>query len=204
MTKLLVYNYETEDGVLCHHGVKGMKWGEHRFKTKQAEYAARVKKYRNKAESSKFGITKRSNMMKATRYQNKMDIEKAAHDSKGLAKKYQARYGDKAKEIINSNASKTYSQMKDTYKSDKSKRRADALSANANYKSQYYKKAQTKNFGERMVKSLIFDTDVWNMPYQRVSGRTTTVGKQFIDGMLTAGIGGKIKDNKYRRAQKKQ
>lgn len=24
---MLIYNYETEDGVLCHHGVKGMKWG---------------------------------------------------------------------------------------------------------------------------------------------------------------------------------
>lgn len=201
---MLVYNYETEDGVLCHHGVKGMKWGEHRFQTQQAGYAARVKRYESKAKSSKSGIMKRNNMMKATRYKNKMDIQKATHDAKGLSKKYQARYGDKAKEIINSNASKAYSQMKDTYKSDRSKRRADANSANANYKSQYYKKAQTKTFGERVVKNLIVDTDAWKMPYQRVSGRTTTIGKQITDDILTGGMGGMVKDAKYRRAQKKQ
>lgn len=200
---MLIYNYETEDGVLCHHGVKGMKWGEHRFQTKQAGYASKIKKYESKAQSSKSGIMQRSNMVKATRYKNRMEIQKAAHNAKGLSKKYQARYGDKAKEIVNSNASKAYSQMKDTYRSDRNKRKADANSANANYRSQYYKKAQTKKLGERIVKNLIVDTDALKMPYQRVSGRTTTIGKEIADSMLTGGMGGIVKDARYRRAQKK-
>lgn len=44
MTSMLVYNYETEDGVLCHYGIKGMKWGVRRYQNPDGSLTARGKK----------------------------------------------------------------------------------------------------------------------------------------------------------------
>lgn len=200
---MLVYNYETEDGVLCHHGVKGMKWGEHRFQTQQAGYSAKIRKYNDKAKASKTGIGARYNIARATQYQNKKDLSSAYRNANSIGKKVSALYGNKRSEIVSKNASNAYTQMKNTTKSDRAKRKFDAYAYNNKNMSKYYKAAQHKSLGEKFVAGSVFDKQLRNMSVQRISGRKTTVGKNYIDNVLTGGIGGAIADAKYKKMKKK-
>lgn len=71
-------------------------------------------------------------------------------------------------------------------------------SANYEYQSEYYNKVANMDAGQKFFEKSIFKSEMLNTPYQRLSGRTTTLGKKYLDDSLTLGIGGLIGDFKER------
>ena len=197
------YDYTAYESELYHYGVKGMKWGEHRFRTQQDGYSAKIRKYNDKAKASKTGIGARYNIAKATQYQNKKDLSSAYRNANSAGKKVSVLYGHKRSEIVSKNASNAYTQMKNTTKNERAIRKFDAYAYNNKSLSKYYEAAQHKSLGEKFVAGTVFDKQLRNTSIQRISGRKTTVGRNYIDNMLTGGIGGAIADAKYKKMKKK-
>ena len=197
------YNCEAYESELYHYGVPGMKWGERRFQAKQSAYSSKIRKYNDKAKASKTGIGARYNIAKANQYKNLKDFSSAYKNANSIGKKLSVAAGIKRAEIMSKNASNAYAQMKNTTKNERAKRKFDAYSYNNKSLSKYYKAAQHKNLGERFVAGSVFDKQLRNMPIQRISGRKTTVGKNYLDIVLTGGIGGAIADAKYKKMKKK-
>ena len=192
--------YESE---LYHYGVKGMKWGEHKFQAKQSAYSSMIRKYNDKAKASKTGIGARYNISKATQYKNKKDLSSAYRNANTIGKKISVVNGNKRSEIMRKNASEAYAQMKNTTKNERAKRKFDAYSYNNKSLSEYYKSAQHKSLGEKFVAGTVFDKQLRNTSIQTLSGRKTTVGKNYLDYVLTGGKGGAIADAMYKIKKKK-
>lgn len=189
------YRYVREDE-LYHYGVPGMKWGVR----KQQMYEKRSAKYASKVGRSKTRLGKQFNLTQ--QYNNKIKADRQAriNNSSGIVNKYKSTFGLNAL----SKDEKTRSEFfKNKAQYGITKRgRQDSLveSFNRNSRSNYLKKiANSKGF---INKAEMYCRGYVDMPIKRLSGRTTTLGKDAVSTMLTFGILPAVQDYKYKKAHK--
>lgn len=206
-----LYHVNYSDKELYHYGVKGMKWGV-RKAVKAVDKVTRqyadatnkvANKYAGKAAKRKTTLGKLMAIQNETYYRTKSAKANKTADAKGVLNKINEAVGEKSMKTHYNEQSKGYAKMQNVAKSRYGKAVYKQASANAKEMSKYYDKISKQNLGERYVRTQLVDTEYINMPYHRLSGRTTTRGREMVDIMLTGGIAGAIMDAKYLRDQKK-
>lgn len=204
-----LYHADYYNEELYHYGVKGMKWGVRkaadRVTRSYANYnTSYANKYAGKAAKRKTTLGKLMALEKETAYRSKAARANKTADAKGVFSKVNEAVGEKSKKTHYNEVSKGYAKMQNVAKSRYGKAVYKQASANAKELSKYYGKISKQDLGERFVRTNLVDTEYINMPYHRLSGRTTTRGKQALDIMLTGGIAGAVMDAKYIREQNKK
>lgn len=189
----------TSNGELYHYGVKGMKWGVR--KAYQDANNAIADVYKRRAAKRETGFRTRYNLARENQFRDNADRSKRVAQAKGIRNKVSEAVGYKNASAVMKNRSEMYSKMENATKGKLGKARYKQAAANAKEVSKYYKKVSNDSIGDRIVRNF-FDKDRVNMPYHRLSGRTTTRGKQAVDNILTGGLYGAIKDIQYLRQQK--
>lgn len=108
-----------------------------------------------------------------------------------MQKKYATKY---ASEYHKEKAGKAVTKLGRAYETSKAKNYSEL--------SKHYGRQQNKTLGERAVSSLLVNKDYINTPYHRMSGRTTTAGKETVNRILL-GIPGAVGDIKYLKENRK-
>lgn len=93
---MLVYNYTTEDGVLCHYGIPGMKWGRRKARMPSTTMGRYRSAYKSQVQSAKASYKKQKQAYKQTdeyKQQRKVKAKKAAVAGSAVAAAALATYG---------------------------------------------------------------------------------------------------------------
>lgn len=116
-----------------------------------------------------------------------------------------AKYGAADKYTKSKYDTQMYTELSKNAKTKLGKRINAQKAQNAKYDMEYYSKV--KSSGEPAAKTYLKDklADIsdWDRPYQRLSGRTTTQGEKWING-VTMGTYGLAKDAAYLARRKKK
>lgn len=184
---------------LYHYGVPGMKWG----KRKRQGYENKADAYAKRAEKAKTGYGKRAYIRKEAVYRAKADKLKRIADAKTFKDALNEYSGDRNTKAVASARSNMYSKMASTAKTKLGQAMYTQESRNHKELSKYYDIRDKQSYGKKWFDSHVFNTTYAKMPYHRLSGRTTTVGKEVADMLLTGGLYGLAKDVQYKRSQKK-
>ena len=164
---------------LVHHGVKGQKWGVRRYQNEDGSLKSAGK---NRPAKMKAGVAGRINLINAW-YRSKTPtrLRKTALRTDQYSSEYASKYhANKA-----ARAKTTLGKMYSTQKSRN-------YAANA----KTYATMRQRDLGERAMSKWVFSSARWNQPYHRLSGRTTTLGRNLVNNML-GGIPGAAMDAAY-------
>lgn len=189
----------TPDGELYHYGVPGMKWG----KRKTARLTQKADKYAARANRSKTSFGKRYNIAQETSYRLRADRRNRIGNAKTLKEAMNEGFGDRNASATQAGQAKMYSRMADASKGRLNKALYKQSAANAKELSKYYASKDKMTKGKKFVENNIYSSSLMKTPYHRLSGRTTTYGKQLVDNLFTGGLYGLAKDVQYKRNQKK-
>ena len=191
---------QNEYTYLCHHGIKGQKWGKRNYQYEDGTYTPegrkrygigdRIKEYR--------AHTKRSYLREARR-----TAHARAKQAKGLINKSSELFGYGRMKTRYEHLSKY-----EKYKASKARTRLGKAirttrSKNSEEFSKYFSQKQKQDIGKRAFESLIYNKTLADMPVHRLSGRKSTYLKEVLDYGLTGGIYGQIQDYKYKRNKNK-
>lgn len=189
---------------LVHHGILGMKWGVRRYQNKDGSLTSvgrrRYGYVEKQEEKSKTAITSLGRQYHAINAKvAKSEIERSdkVRSAKGLYKKYHERFGYGSEATLHKGKAEGYAEANKIAKTGFGKAYTDAKSNNNKYISEYYDKRNTESLGRKFVNNLFLDTTYLKTPYQRLSGRTTTIGKEIVGNILTGGTVGLVKDAAY-------
>ena len=199
---------------LYHYGVPGMRWG-HRKAPDTSSGSSKPRYgseeyYRNKANravarisTSKTRLGKNFNNLRA--YNNTVNANIASKKAslgkeKNILKKIDSIYGHGAN-AVRQNANADYYQRKSEYSKtrlgktmNEAKAFNEKSAAKANEK--LHNSSSIKEYGKNFVDSMS------TRKIKTWSGRTTTVGKQMVDQLLTVGVIGTIQDVGYYKNNK--
>lgn len=183
--------------VLMHHGVKGQKWGLRRYQNKDGSLTPAGEKH--------VGIGKkmyRSAMISATRGTNQRNayVQGIAR-AKGVHGKLSAIAGSKANANIYRSNANTEKRLAQNALTKHGQKKHEARAFNSEQYAKYYDKKHTMKASQR-VKEYLTGAEARNITVQRVSGRKTTLGKEYLNYALTLGVAGHVLDAKYSRQQK--
>lgn len=217
------------DNELYHYGVKGQKWGVRRYQNEDGSLTEAGKKRYLKTGLREFPGSADSALQAMGRHIEKIGSSKTRlgknyHNSRALWNEYKALKRDDLTEALAEGSykgthRKAWSVRKGSFSAAN---RSSAWSHYYNRKAEYVKtnlakhlnEARAFNFGSMAKrytdigyekglrhKALTAITSYNDMPYQRLSGRQTTAGKNLVDNMLRIG---EIKDLKFLLDKKKK
>ena len=201
---------------LAHHGVLGMHWGIRRYQPygvgyqreggvggKEVGEARGTKRTKDGKSVKTTGLRKRIGIRIQARGQKKARNFMNFRSAKGFNRKASALIGNKRHESEASINSRKESQLADASKTRFWKRVHETRSANSAHMAGYYAAKQKQTVGQRVFEKAIINKTYIKTPYQRLSGRTTTRGREILNQALTGGMAGLVLDAKYMRAKSK-
>ena len=184
---------------LAHYGIKGQKWGVRRWQNEDGTFnEAGKKRYFNvvdriRSDKRAYGEALTGQIKGAARNLKKGNILGAGSYL----------FGHKGAQVT-AEAYRDHNQrLADHAKTKLGKAYRTAAAKNLNEVAKYHNKVAKDSAVDRFIRTQFFDSDAFNMPYYRISGRKTTRGKDFIENTLTLGIAGAVKDAKYLHDKKK-
>lgn len=184
---------------LAHYGIKGQKWGVRRWQNEDGTFnEAGKKRYFNvidriKSDNQAFGKAIRGQIKGASRNLKKGNVLGAGSYL----------FGHKGAQVT-AEAYRDHNQrLADHARTKLGKAYRSQAAKNLNEVAKYHNKVAKDSAVDRFIRVTFFDSDAFNMPYHRLSGRTTTLGKNYIENTLTLGIAGAVKDAKYLHDKKK-
>lgn len=173
-----------------------------KYQTTKDIYKKRVDKYGDpymNAPLAKLGKSLGKTKVVKQETKNRIIREKVkgAKEAKGIINKASYLVGNRAKSI-EADKWADYNKWKaDHAITGLGKAWREQRSKNLKESSKYLDIRANRNLGERIVASTIVDTDLWKMPYHRLSGRETTYGKEAVSMLFTGGLAGIALDAKY-------
>lgn len=179
---------------LEHHGIKGQKWGRRRFQNQDGSLTNQGRQ--------RYGVIERAKIRMKGNFANTVQVMNNTRRAKGLGNKISALAGYDRMRTNNRVRATTQKHLADASRTRLGKAIHNQRSANAEHMVKYAEAMRRKSTGEKIVENTIFAKNALKMPYTRLSGRTTTVGKQVVDNLLTGGTYGLIQDVEYMHNKK--
>lgn len=180
---------------LEHHGIKGQKWGQRRFQNEDGSVTA--------AGRQRYGIGERMKIRIRGVGQEIRSTANNVKNAKGFGNKTSELIGYGRMRTHQQNRSRVQKRLSDASRTRLGKAIHNQRSANAGHNMRYAEIMRNKSIGEKIVENTLMPINALKTPYTRLSGRTTTVGKQCVDNLLTSGAYGLAKDVEYLSNKKK-
>lgn len=181
-------------GYLSHHGVLGMKWGVRRYQPYPADYTGSGKEVGEAKKSSKMKM--KAQVLPRAIKRNVSSYVSDVKNAKGAYRKAGAMLGNKGHERYERNLSSLYRDRENAAITGFHRAVMNKYANNHGYLADYYKDKQSMSVGKRTVNTFTLNKYM-KTPYQRISGRTTTLGKEYAQIFLTLGTAGLVLDAKY-------
>lgn len=191
----MAYNYYPPQSYLEHHGIKGQKWGQRRFQNSDGSLTAQGRQ--------RYGVLERTKIRAQGFGERVVTPFKKASQAKGFGNKFSELAGYGQLKTSSEIRAKTQKRLSDASRTRLGKRIHDWSSANNQYSADYAKTMRKKDMSDKFIEQFVFKSEWLKQPHQRISGRTTTNGKQFVDTLLTGGAVGAAKDISYLSAKSK-
>lgn len=200
MTQDEFYTNLNQANELYHHGVKGQKWGVRKYQNPDGSLTAEGQRRQNanivNRTKDRFGahVDSFNNAARNTgKALNGGHVWTAGSELMGygrMGSRYEAH-------------SKAQQKLKEHSKTKLGQAYHDQRAKNFNELGKYSRNRQHESVGERVVNSMLVNVKLIRTPYHRLSGRTTTYGREMLNGLLTGGAAGLAMDAKYLHDKKK-
>ena len=196
--ELVYYGGNDYRDYLAHHGIKGMHWGIRRYQPYSVAPRASGKGGKEIGQA-KTGVFQRARIRMGYNRQDTVNRYINTARAKGIVNKASAFAGHHRGQKRAENRQHMHERLADASRTKMGKRYHEWRAANYNYQSQYHKNKRSMTIGERLLKDGVINVTLAKRPYQRLSGRTTTIGRELVNRYLTAGLAGHVLDAKYKR-----
>jgi hypothetical protein len=196
---------------LYHHGIRGQKWGVRRYQNYDGTLTSAGRKH--VYGSSKPGIVNRTKDRFGGVKKDITTTIQRTRDAKGVWNKGSELLGQGRAKTHQEVRQETQQKLSEHSRTKLGKRYHDQQAQNAGYSKNYHAKKQAKydinknkklQVAGRMFMDSLVDMDYWKTPYQRLSGRESSRGKEFLDLYFTSGGYGIAKDIGYLVNKKKK
>lgn len=197
-------NNDFRSYALYHHGIRGQKWGVRRYQNYDGTLTDAGRKH--VYGSSRPGIVNRTKDRFGGIKKDITTTIKRTSDAKGVWNKGSELFGQGRAKTHQEVRSETQKKLSEHSRTKLFKRYHDQQAQNATYNKEYHAKKQAKynintnskaRVAGRMFMDSLVDMDYWKTPYQRLSGRESSKGKEFLDLYFTSGGYGIVKDVGY-------